>query len=281
MSRRLKRQITAQFVVYEAHIVSLTVEKLRGANSVGTNDVSYNCTAIASWERTCSSPDLTTTSDSRRRWWKHVRARYESLHERLDTFEKRGNIVRAFLSQSSSFSLSFSLYTLADFYLVLGVLPRTRNVRASTFETIGNFFNLQSANEQMLSRRWFPDLTRCVKSHRRAPKGWEKRSPSAPPPLRIPADRGRRNDVSVEISFRVPGSALQQPERRLNNWGGSVKRAFTFAKYIAHKTVTRYRIFRRVHVERENIIFNALSERCVYNMTFILSLFNKVRFRLV
>lgn len=93
-------------------------------------------------------------------------------------------------------------------------------------ETIGNFFNLQNANEQMLSRRRFPDLTRRVKSRRRAARGWDRESRRAliekrrdegatalsPLPLvlsAVPQDSGGPwtswNDVSVEISFRIPG----------------------------------------------------------------------------
>lgn len=212
-----KRQITARPVVYEAHIAGLAVEKLRGANAVGTNDVSYNRTAIASRERNvCSSPDLATTSGPEKTL---METRTSSIRESTRALRRvwKTRQYRPISSLSIPPSLFSALYSRA-------FLPRSRrfaeNAQRSRFnvETIGNFFNLQSANEQMLSRRWFPDLTRRVKSHRRAPRGWEKPSPSAPPPLRIPAGRGRRNDVSVEISFRMPGRALQQPER-LNNWG--------------------------------------------------------------
>jgi len=108
-----------------------TVE-ICSANAIGTNNVRYNCAAIAPRERTCSSPDLTMSRGSRRRWWKHVRARYENLHKRLDAFEKRGNIVHS--SLSLSLSLSFFFFTAVVFYLALDVLPRTRSVRASTLK---------------------------------------------------------------------------------------------------------------------------------------------------
>jgi len=100
-----------------------TVE-ICSANAIGTNNVRYNCAAIAPRERTCSSPDLTMSRGSRRRWWKHVRARYENLHKRLDAFEKRGNIVHSSLSLSLSLSLSFSL--LPWFFTLLSTFCRER-----------------------------------------------------------------------------------------------------------------------------------------------------------
>lgn len=191
----------------------------------------------------------------------------ESAYEARDTAERfaqrtpaRSKNAGILLARASFLSPPSIFISFLSFFFFLLFFPRlsssrrrlsllsrkvspqsARDVRArSNVETIGNFFNLRSANEQMLSRRRFPDLTRRVKSRRRgdavegmrgnarlsclqrhlyplislypSPLSLSLISPSLAvafvldtvAPSGIPTSRVRRNDESVEISFRMP-----------------------------------------------------------------------------